>query len=62
MPGVKELSAGAKQVRFSYQDLPKGGQIDYTTDVPVLITAIHSYFDAQLSDHARHVMHHGHKP
>jgi hypothetical protein len=62
MPGVKALSGAAGQVRFSYQDLPDGGQIDYVTDVPELVTAIHSYFDAQLSDHARHVMHHGHQP
>ncbi len=68
MPGLKELSAGAKQVRFVYQDLPNGGQIEYLTDVPELVTAIHRFFDAQLSDHARHAMpgghgqHHGHQP
>lgn len=66
MPGVKELSAGAERVRFVYQDLPNGGQIEYVSDVPELIEAIHRYFDAQLSDHARHVMpggrHHGHQP
>ncbi|MGZ8137249.1 MAG: aspartate carbamoyltransferase [Methylococcaceae bacterium] len=56
MPGVKELSATADRVQFNYQDLPNGGQIDYVTDAPELITAIHRYFDAQLSDHARHAM------
>ena len=67
MPGVKELSAGAGRVQFIYRDLPDGGQIDYLTDAPELVTAIHRYFDAQLSDHARHaigghVQHHGHQP
>jgi len=68
MPGVNELSAGAAQLRFSYQDLPDGGQIEYVTDEPKLIDAVHRYFDAQLSDHARHAVtgghgrHAGHRP
>ncbi len=68
MPGVQELSAGARQVRFVYHDLPDGGQIEYVTDTPALISAIHQFFDAQLSEHARHAMpgehvkHHGHQP
>ncbi|MGZ8184643.1 MAG: aspartate carbamoyltransferase [Methylobacter sp.] len=68
MPGVKELSAAAGRVRFIYRDLPDGGQIDYLTEAPELIAAIHRYFDAQLSDHARHAIsgghaqHHGHRP
>lgn len=68
MPGVKELTSGADRVRFNYHDLPDGGQIDYVTDAPELIAAIHRYFDAQLSDHARHAisgvhaLHHGHQP
>ncbi|MDD5271957.1 MAG: aspartate carbamoyltransferase [Methylovulum sp.] len=60
MPGVKELALGAGRVRFTYQDLPDGGQIGYATDAPELIAAIHRYFDAQLSDHARHTMSGGH--
>ncbi len=56
MPGVKELSLGAGRVHFGYRDLPNGGQIDYVTEAPELIAAIHLYFDAQLSDHSRHVM------
>lgn len=68
MPGVKELALGAGRVHFTYQNLPNGGQIEYVTDAPDLVTAIHRYFDAQLSDHARHVMpdghgqHHGNQP
>lgn len=65
MPGVKELAAAAGRVHFEYSDLPNGGQIDYRSDDPQLIAAVHRYFDAQLSDHARHAvpgghgMHHG---
>lgn len=56
MPGIKELSAGARHMHFQYQDLPNGGQIEYRSDDPQLINAIHNYFDAQLRDHVRHAM------
>lgn len=68
MPGVSLLSTNASKIRFEYQDLSNGGQITYRSDDPNLIDAIHRYFDAQLSDHARHAvsgghsMHHGHQP
>jgi hypothetical protein len=60
MPGLKELSANAKRIQFAYQDLSNGGQIEYRTADPQLIAAIHRYFDAQLSDHARHAVPGGH--
>lgn len=56
MPGLRELRAGASQVRFAYSELANGAQIVYTTDSPPLQAAIHRYFDAQLSDHARHAV------
>ena len=51
MPGVQELSKGAKNITISYTDLPDGGQINYSTKDANLITAIHQWFDAQVSDH-----------
>jgi len=51
MPGVKELSAGAAQVKIEYMALPNGAQITFTTQDIHLITAIHRWFGAQLSDH-----------
>jgi hypothetical protein len=68
MPGVKALASAAGKVRFVYRDLPNGAEIEYRTEDKPLIEAIHSYFDAQLSDHARHAvpgghgMHHDHQP
>lgn len=56
MPGLAAMSAGASQIRFAYGELPDGAQIDYSTDQPALAAAIHRYFDAQLSDHARHAV------
>jgi len=68
MPGLSLLSTNGSKIRFEYQDLPNGGQITYRSNDPQLIEAIHRYFDAQLSDHARHAIsgghntHHGHQP
>lgn len=51
MPGLKELAAGAVRIEIGYAALPNGGQITFTTDDLHLITAIHRWFGAQLSDH-----------
>lgn len=52
MPGVQELTAGSDRVRVEYQELPDGARITFTTDDPALLTAVHRWFGAQLSDHA----------
>jgi hypothetical protein len=51
MPGVKELAASAARIRIEYQPLPNGAQITFSTDDLRLITAVHRWFGAQLSDH-----------
>ncbi len=51
MPGVKALSEGAARFEISYADVDGGGQITYRTDDDTLVTALHDWFDAQLSDH-----------
>ncbi|MDO9425090.1 MAG: aspartate carbamoyltransferase [Methylobacter sp.] len=57
MPGLDELrKAKPNQIDIGYKELPNGAEINYSTDVPVLINAIHQWFDAQLSDHARHAI------
>jgi hypothetical protein len=67
MPGLKALASAAGKVSFAYRDLPNGAEIEYRSEDKQLIEAVHSYFDAQLSDHARHAvpggqhMHHGHQ-
>ena len=62
MPGLEALrNAQTGQVNIVYKETPDGAEITYATEVPELITAIHQWFDAQLSDHARHaVSGHGH--
>ena len=62
MAGLDALrKAKSKQIKIEYQDLPNGARITYSTDEAVLTTAIHQWFDAQLSDHARHAIS-GHDP
>ena len=53
MPGLVELEkARPDQLRIAYKKLAKGAQIEYSSDNPGLIDAIHRWFDAQLADHA----------
>ncbi len=54
MPGLKELESGASKISISYTDLPQGGRVEYMTEDPALVDAIHRWFEAQLSDHGRH--------
>jgi len=57
MPGLNELrQAESSQINIMYKDLSNGAQIEYSTDSPVLVHAVHKWFDAQLTDHARHAV------
>ena len=58
MPGVKELAADVAQIRIEYEALPNGAQITFTTQDLALITAIHRWFGAQLSDHGADATYH----
>jgi hypothetical protein len=51
MPGVRELSKDVSQIKIEYRPLADGGRIQFTTSNAHLITAIHRWFGAQLSDH-----------
>jgi hypothetical protein len=51
MPGLAELQRGAKQIRVRYSDVPDGGEIVFETADRHLLTAIHRWFGAQLSEH-----------
>ena len=51
VPGLKELAAGAATIKIEYSALPNRAQITFETQDIHLITAIHRWFGAQLSDH-----------
>jgi hypothetical protein len=57
MPGLAELkTAKPGDISIAYKELPNGAEIDYASDTPKFTAAIHQWFDAQLSDHARHAV------
>lgn len=57
MPGLAELKAAKPgQIKIDYKELPDGAEITYSTHIQKLKLAIHQWFDAQLSDHARHAI------
>ncbi len=57
MPGLKILKqAGKNQIKIDYLELTDGAQITYFSRQPKIIQAIQQWFEAQLSDHARHAV------
>jgi hypothetical protein len=57
MPGLAALrQAGPGQIKIEYQELRNGARISYAAEDPNLIRTIHQWFDAQLTDHARHAI------
>lgn len=51
MPGLAELQARPSAVEVSYSDRPAGAQLSFKTDDLRLLTAVHRWFGAQLSEH-----------
>jgi len=54
MPGLAVLRKHANAVEVRFTALDNGAQLDYISDDPEMIAAIHAWFDAQLSDHGIH--------
>lgn len=51
MPGVSELGSHYQEISVSYSELPLGAAITFETQDKHLVTAIHRWFGAQLSEH-----------
>ncbi|MGB5147524.1 MAG: hypothetical protein WBN86_10410, partial [Porticoccaceae bacterium] len=51
MPGLKELQEGSSRVKVGYSSLPNGAEITFETEDLHLLTAVHRWFGAQLSEH-----------
>lgn len=57
MPGLAQLQAARPgQIQIEYADVPGGARVTYSTQSPELVAALHSWFDAQLSDHGHDAM------
>ncbi|PZG02473.1 aspartate carbamoyltransferase [Micromonospora deserti] len=54
MPGLAALRNSAGKIAIDYETTADGARITYTTPEDTLITALHAWFDAQLSDHGQH--------
>ena len=51
MPGLAELRANPHKVKVFYSELPGGAQLTFETKDLSMLTAIHRWFGAQLSEH-----------
>ncbi len=51
MPGLKKLQSGAPDIRVSYAEIPSGAELMFETTDLSLLTALHRWFGAQLSEH-----------
>ena len=51
MPGLKDLQSGSSLIKVSYKPLSNGAEITFGTNDLHLLTAIHRWFGAQLSEH-----------
>lgn len=51
MPGVGELASHHQEITVSYSELPLGAAITFETRDRHLVTAVHRWFGAQLSEH-----------
>ena len=63
MPGLAALRAAPREaLRVEYRDLPDGAEVTYVATTPAIATALHEWFDAQVSDHGHdatdHLKHH----
>ena len=51
MPGLDQLESGFAGIELLYEELPNGAAITYRSAVPALVSALHTWFAAQRSDH-----------
>lgn len=57
MPGLAILKAAKPgQVDIQYKDVPAGAELSYHSADKKVVSALHDWFDAQLSDHGAHAM------
>jgi hypothetical protein len=57
MPGLEQLKAAKPgEISIAYKNVRGGAQLAYRTANPELVSALHAWFDAQLSDHGPDAM------
>ena len=57
MPGLAQLEAAKPgEIAIAYRDVEGGAQLTYRSANPGLVSALHAWFDAQVSDHGADAM------
>lgn len=57
MPGLAQLQAAEPgQISIDYQEVAGGAELTYRISDPKLVSSLHAWFDAQLSDHGADAM------
>jgi len=51
MPGIRILVANPHELEIAYRALDDGAEVTYFSADPVVVTALHDWFAAQLHDH-----------
>jgi hypothetical protein len=51
MPGLSDLAAAGSRLQVQYIPTPDGAKVSFTSNDIHVITAVHRWFGAQLSDH-----------
>jgi len=54
MPGLTVLESSADRLTITFREVPAGGEVTYSSDDPVVVQALHDWFQAQLMDHGEH--------
>ena len=57
MPGLSDLRAGYSSIDVTYSDVSAGGRITYRTTDADLVAALHTWAEAQTTDHGDHAEH-----
>lgn len=57
MPGLATLKERYSDIAVLLTDTDEGATIEYRTDDPELVSAIHDWFEAQTVDHGNHAQH-----
>jgi hypothetical protein len=64
VPGTEVMSRRRDRIRYTYSELPRGGEIRITTEDPEALRAIHEFMAFQRQDHRAggHEHHMDHRP
>jgi len=58
VPGTKVMAARKAHLRFTFRELPRGGEVRIHTTDPEALKAVHEFLAFQRLDHRSHGQHH----